>query len=59
MKIKCIKNVCASGVSLEAGKTYDISNSDATITVDDVAYTVRELRKLDDGIFCEISIQKT
>tara|TARA_A100000172_G_C2976461_1_gene87837 strand:+ start:209 stop:496 length:288 start_codon:yes stop_codon:yes gene_type:complete len=31
----------------------------ATITVDDVEYTVRELRKLDDGIFCEISIQKT
>ena len=31
----------------------------ASITVDSVAYTVRELRKLDDGIFCEISIQKT
>ena len=31
----------------------------ASITVDSVAYTARELRKLDDGIFCEISIQKT
>tara|TARA_X000001388_G_scaffold74061_1_gene66497 strand:+ start:218 stop:505 length:288 start_codon:yes stop_codon:yes gene_type:complete len=31
----------------------------ALITVDSVAYTVREVRKLDDGIFCEISIQKT
>ena len=31
----------------------------ASITVDSVDYTVRELRKLDDGIFCEISIQKT
>jgi hypothetical protein len=33
MKIKCIKNVCASGVSLEAGKTYDISNSDAELLI--------------------------
>ena len=31
----------------------------ATITVDSVAYTVREVRKLDDGAFCEIAIQKT
>ena len=31
----------------------------ASITVDNVAYTVRELRKLDDGVFCEIAIQKT
>ena len=42
-------------------KTSDFGDlvAGATITVDDVAYTVRELRKLDDGIFCEISIQKT
>tara|TARA_Y100000816_G_scaffold241566_1_gene188394 strand:+ start:1393 stop:1557 length:165 start_codon:yes stop_codon:yes gene_type:complete len=33
MKIKCIKNVCASGVSLESGKTYDISNSDAELLI--------------------------
>ncbi len=31
----------------------------ASITVDSVAYTVREVRKLDDGAFCEIAIQKT
>ena len=30
-----------------------------SITVDSVAYTVREVRKLDDGAFCEIAIQKT
>ena len=31
----------------------------ASITVDSVAYTVREVRKLDDGSFVEISLQKT
>ena len=31
----------------------------ASITVDSVGYTVREVRKLDDGSFVEISIQKT
>ena len=31
----------------------------ATITVDSVSYTVREVRKLDDGTFCEINLQKT
>ena len=30
-----------------------------SITVDSVAYTVREVRKLDDGSFVEISLQKT
>ena len=117
MKVKCLKNVCASGVALESGKTYDISDKDAnilltlgsdfgvtcvsggttakgileqpdlvlagdrivstdyqltakvndfgsliagaTITVDSVSYTVREVRKLDDGTFCEINLQKT
>ena len=29
MKIKCLKDVCASGVGLEAGKTYDLSSADA------------------------------
>tara|TARA_R100001443_G_scaffold83535_1_gene90324 strand:- start:234 stop:419 length:186 start_codon:yes stop_codon:yes gene_type:complete len=31
MKVKCLKNVCASGVALESGKTYDISDKDAQI----------------------------
>tara|TARA_R100001509_G_scaffold143185_1_gene98793 strand:+ start:273 stop:560 length:288 start_codon:yes stop_codon:yes gene_type:complete len=31
----------------------------ATITVNSVSYTVREVRKLDDGTFCEINLQKT
>ena len=30
-----------------------------SITVDSVAYTVRETRLIDDGLFCEISLQKT
>ena len=29
------------------------------ITVDSVAYTVRETRLIDDGLLCEISLQKT
>tara|TARA_R100000231_G_scaffold67170_1_gene53890 strand:+ start:193 stop:357 length:165 start_codon:yes stop_codon:yes gene_type:complete len=33
MKIKCLKNVCASGVGLEAGKTYDLSSADATFLI--------------------------
>tara|TARA_B100000378_G_scaffold278901_1_gene284287 strand:- start:12480 stop:12644 length:165 start_codon:yes stop_codon:yes gene_type:complete len=33
MKIKCLKNVCASGVGLEAGKTYDISTTDANFLI--------------------------
>lgn len=28
------------------------------VVVDSVAYTVREVRLLDDGVFCEISLQK-
>ncbi len=28
MKVKCLENVCASGSALEAGETYDISESD-------------------------------
>jgi len=28
MKVKCLENVCASGSALEAGQTYDISDSD-------------------------------
>lgn len=31
----------------------------ASITVNSVAYTVRENRLIDDGTFCEISLQKT
>ncbi len=31
----------------------------ASITIDNVAYTVREVRKIDDGSFCEISVSKT
>lgn len=31
----------------------------ASITVDSVAYTVRETRLIDDGLLCEISLQKT
>ncbi len=33
MKIKCLKNVCASGVGLEAGKTYDLSSADASFLI--------------------------
>ena len=33
MKIKCLKNVCASGVGLEAGKTYNVSSADATFLI--------------------------
>ena len=42
-------------------KTSDFGSlvSGDSITVDSVAYTVREVRKLDDGTFCEISLQKT
>lgn len=29
-----------------------------SITVDGTAYTVREVRLLDDGVFCEITLQK-
>ena len=32
--------------------------SGAKITVDNAIYFVREVRKLDDGNFCEIAIQK-
>ena len=28
MKVKCLENVCASGSALQAGETYDISDSD-------------------------------
>jgi hypothetical protein len=31
----------------------------ASITVNSVSYTVRENRLIDDGTFCEISLQKT
>ena len=30
-----------------------------SITVNSVAYTVRETRLIDDGLFCEILLQKT
>ena len=42
-------------------KTSDFGSliAGASITVDSVGYTVREVRKLDDGSFVEISIQKT
>ena len=30
-----------------------------SITVNSVAYTVRETRLIDDGLLCEISLQKT
>ena len=33
MKIKCLKNVCASGNSLEVGRTYDVSESDAELLI--------------------------
>tara|TARA_B100000927_G_C16425456_1_gene453231 strand:- start:944 stop:1156 length:213 start_codon:yes stop_codon:yes gene_type:complete len=33
MKIKCLANVGASGASLEAGKTYDVSNSDGDLLI--------------------------
>ena len=33
MKIKCLKSVCASGVGLEAGKTYDVSSADASFLI--------------------------
>ena len=28
MKVKCLETVCASGSALEAGETYDLSDSD-------------------------------
>ena len=28
MKVKCLENVCASGIALEAGETYEISERD-------------------------------
>jgi hypothetical protein len=31
----------------------------ASITVNSVTYTVRENRLIEDGIFCEITLQKT
>jgi hypothetical protein len=31
----------------------------ASITVDGTDYTVRETRLIDDGVLCEISLQKT
>jgi hypothetical protein len=31
----------------------------ASITVDSVAYTVRETRLIDDGLLCEIALQRT
>lgn len=31
----------------------------ANITVNSVAYTVRDNRLIDDGVFCEITLQKT
>tara|TARA_R100001129_G_scaffold169895_2_gene138988 strand:- start:225 stop:512 length:288 start_codon:yes stop_codon:yes gene_type:complete len=42
-------------------KTSDFGSliAGASITVDSVSYTVREVRKLNDGTFCELSIQKT
>lgn len=33
--------------------------SGASITVDSVAYTVRETRLIGDGLLCEITLQKT
>jgi hypothetical protein len=30
-----------------------------SVTVNSVAYTVRENRLIDDGVFCEITLQKT
>ena len=31
MKVKCLENVCASGSALEAGRTFDISDSDYSL----------------------------
>lgn len=31
----------------------------ASITVDGTAYTIRENRPIEDGVFCEITLQKT
>ena len=33
MKVKCLKNVCASGESLVSGQTYDVSESDAELLI--------------------------
>ena len=33
MKIECLKNVCASGQSLESGQTYDVSDADAQLLI--------------------------
>ena len=42
-------------------KTSDFGTlvSGDSITVDSVSYTVRDLRKENDGVFCRISLQKT
>ena len=42
-------------------KTSDFGTlvSGDSITVDSVTYTVRDLRKENDGVFCRISLQKT
>ena len=42
-------------------KTSDFGSlvSGDSITVDSVSYTVRDLRKENDGVFCRISLQKT
>ena len=33
MKIKCLKNVCASGESLVSGQTYNVSEKDAELLI--------------------------
>tara|TARA_R100001510_G_C7647158_1_gene204493 strand:+ start:169 stop:456 length:288 start_codon:yes stop_codon:yes gene_type:complete len=33
--------------------------ANTAITVNNINYTVREVRKMDDGLFCTISLQKT
>jgi hypothetical protein len=58
--------VGGSGISISTeyqltAKVSDYGNAKygEAITVDGVAYTVRENTKLDDGKFCRITLQKT
>lgn len=58
--------VVAGGMVLSTDYTVTAKASDFgslisgdSITVDSVAYTVREVRLIDDGKLCEIALQKT
>ena len=45
-------------ITAKASDFGDLTAGDS-ITVDSVAYTVRETRLIDDGLLCEIALQRT